>query len=431
MKNRQELLDLTDKLKKIAAEYQKEDEDPVLFHYSWTPLKSFPFTPFQWLKADPELKLLPEEVRQKLLDKGVVITDKVSEDMQCEEVLTQMLIRGDRRLQEMLIDMALAGIRRYEMFGTDAREFADKWLSQHEVPGYEYWFAAREKETVLPWDFIDAGIRKDHLWERYLSATGDDPKDFPRCLDRCQGCGACTPEHAKEMAQYRKDLKADHRISLRDIDPDNPEDTNTGKALRYAILTYTIDEMHRWVNRYYWANEVRKSLDFAGVSFQRVKVKVLKPYHERYDASSGIKTAIVGIYEDIPDEELIERLNEQSELIHFTGVSWMDHMPMMKSVSYRIPCPKGTDEAALSERIRDIMESDSWPIKLTIQKNCFERFVDADVRKQIMALELKDHSVCMTIDMALPLYSVYQSLLDIPWEVAGRNVAVCTGMEFE
>jgi hypothetical protein len=37
----------------------------------------------------------------------------------------------------------------------------------------------------------------------------------------------------------------------------------------------------------------------------------------------------------------------------------------------------------------------------------------------------------LTIEMSLSHYAVYQNLLDIPWEVAGRFRAVCTAMEFE
>lgn len=141
--------------------------------------------------------------------------------------------------------------------------------------------------------------------------------------------------------------------------------------------------------------------------------------------------AVAAIREEISDEELLQRLNATSLHMTFTAVKWMDHLPVAKTASYRIPCPEGTDEAALAERIRTVMESDSWQIRIEYIRQCVQKLTTADVREQIHSLELKDHALLMTINVSLPHYAIYQNLLDLPWEVAGRYHAVCTAIELE
>lgn len=49
----------------------------------------------------------------------------------------------------------------------------------------------REKDELLPWDFIDHGISRDYLWnEAERSRT---QKQSPVCApDTCRRCGACS-----------------------------------------------------------------------------------------------------------------------------------------------------------------------------------------------------------------------------------------------
>jgi hypothetical protein len=53
-------------------------------------------------------------------------------------------------------------------------------------PGF-YSFRARELDEVLPWDHINAGVRKSFLLEDYrLSLKGEIRPD---CRERCYACG--------------------------------------------------------------------------------------------------------------------------------------------------------------------------------------------------------------------------------------------------
>jgi hypothetical protein len=117
---------------------------------------------------------------------GVIISGNETEESY-DLTLTQLINRGDRRLQDMLIGMAEAGIRRYTYFDRRAKEFADMWISEHDIPGYDEWFAAKDRDEVLPWDFIDVGVTKKWLvreWERALRE-----EITPNCRQMCSGCG--------------------------------------------------------------------------------------------------------------------------------------------------------------------------------------------------------------------------------------------------
>jgi transcriptional regulator with XRE-family HTH domain len=46
----------------------------------------------------------------------------------------------------------------------------------------------REKEELLPWDFIDVGVTREFLWREYERAL--DEKVTPNCREKCAGCGS-------------------------------------------------------------------------------------------------------------------------------------------------------------------------------------------------------------------------------------------------
>ena len=427
-KDREELVRLTEKLIEICREETPEGKELPFLYYSWTPLKLFPFTPFQWFEARPQTDPVPDDIRRRLTELGVFISDGESANRIFDEKLTQLFLRGDRRLQPLLIAMAEAGIRRHGSYDSVAAEFADEWISEHDVPGYSEWFAARNYDDVLPWDFIEPGADRDYLWKRFLSASGDDPHDFPRCLDRCQSCGACSSEHQREMARYRQAKKKDRSISLDSIDP---HAEHADRPLRYMVLTFTREEKYRIVKRDYWMSELRRALDYAGIAYDRKAIDVLKPFRYRYDCISGMNIAVAGLAEDIPGDEVIRRLNENTLHMVFTDVRVMDHRPHDFVMSYRMSIPEGTDESVLAERIRCVMESTSWEAKMEIMRDDGPHTVSADVRDRVISIELREHQLFMKLDKTLQVYTVYQALLDIPWETAGRIPAVCTAIDYD
>ena len=51
-----------------------------------------------------------------------------------------------------------------------------------------YTLRERSKDEILPWDFIDAGVKREFLWREWERARAGQVT--PNCRSACQGCGA-------------------------------------------------------------------------------------------------------------------------------------------------------------------------------------------------------------------------------------------------
>ena len=66
-----------------------------------------------------------------------------------------------------------------------------KWLEAFDECGMDIdFYACRQRETdeVMPWDIVDVGVRREHLWHEkeqcYRSRLSPD------CRKQCSACGA-------------------------------------------------------------------------------------------------------------------------------------------------------------------------------------------------------------------------------------------------
>lgn len=67
----------------------------------------------------------------------------------------------------------------------------DIWKELIEAHGLSIGFynqRERDKDEILPWDFIDIGVRRDFLWKEYMNAKAETVT--PNCKQKCSGCGA-------------------------------------------------------------------------------------------------------------------------------------------------------------------------------------------------------------------------------------------------
>lgn len=144
-----------------------------------------PFTPFQWEAQDTKETLERKQayLRNVLNMKGVQFNWHEPE----LSLLESCFSRGDRRMGQVLL-------RAFEL-GC----FLDGWS---EVFKYDVWMQAfadcgidpafyahrvRERDEILPWDFIDAGVTKAFLWrEREKAYRAETTSD---CRNGCHGCG--------------------------------------------------------------------------------------------------------------------------------------------------------------------------------------------------------------------------------------------------
>jgi radical SAM family uncharacterized protein len=136
-----------------------------------------PFTPFQWVKMD-DVHLLKEKIKKVKRELKRVANVRVHADMPRWAYIQGLLARGDRRVGQLL-----------------SRVHANqgnwpKTLKSSPINPDFYVLRERSLDELLPWDFIDHGIRKSFLKTEYKRALAG--KSSPPCLlESCDICGVC------------------------------------------------------------------------------------------------------------------------------------------------------------------------------------------------------------------------------------------------
>jgi radical SAM superfamily enzyme YgiQ (UPF0313 family) len=137
-----------------------------------------PVTPFQWVAMD-EVKRLKSKSRQVKEGLKKVPNVRVHADMPRWAFLQALFSRGDRRVAQLLETAAGNGWNWPQTFKASALN-----------PTF-YVNRERSLTEVLPWDFIDHGVRKAFLKKEYRQALA--ARTSPDCpMDgTCSRCGAC------------------------------------------------------------------------------------------------------------------------------------------------------------------------------------------------------------------------------------------------
>lgn len=143
------------------------------------------FTPFQW---EPQDTIEQFQEKQKHLCRIMHIKG-VEFNWHEPQVsfLEAVFARGDRKTADALEAAWRLGCR-FDGW-TDQFKF-DKWMEAFEQTGVDPKFYAnrrREKDELLPWAFIDAGVTQSFLWRERERALSEMPT--PDCRKGCQGCG--------------------------------------------------------------------------------------------------------------------------------------------------------------------------------------------------------------------------------------------------
>lgn len=144
-----------------------------------------PHTPFQWAAFD-QLDVI--ETKINLLKEGLRGSKiKMTWNDPQASLLEAWLSRGDRRIAKVIHQAWLNGAR-FDAWGDQFH--IEPWQSAFEASGLDpdfYSARARGLDEVLPWDHINAGVRKAILWEDYQWSLGG--KVRPDCRERCYACG--------------------------------------------------------------------------------------------------------------------------------------------------------------------------------------------------------------------------------------------------
>ena len=145
-----------------------------------------PHSPFQWEQqvTMDEYKRKVNLLRENIKAKNVTYNWHDPDTSFVEAVLS----RGDRRIADVIEEVWRRG-GKLEAWG-DYFSF-DRWMTAMDACGVDPMFYAcreRGKDEFLPWDIVDMGVRRAHLWHEREQAYKAELS--PDCRKQCTGCGA-------------------------------------------------------------------------------------------------------------------------------------------------------------------------------------------------------------------------------------------------
>ncbi|MEE8398468.1 MAG: TIGR03960 family B12-binding radical SAM protein [Desulfobacterales bacterium] len=144
---------------------------------SISPFVPKPSTPFQWAAMDG-IAVLKEKIKRVKAGLKGVANLRIHVDAPRWAYVQALFSRGDRRVAEVL---------------TDLHQARGNWAKTLKATSVDTdFFASRQRpyDEVLPWDFIDHGIKRSFL--KREAERADRGTRFPPCdLESCTICGVC------------------------------------------------------------------------------------------------------------------------------------------------------------------------------------------------------------------------------------------------
>lgn len=136
-----------------------------------------PATPFQWAPMD-EMGILKRKIKKIKTALKKVANLRINSDVPRWAYIQAMFSRGDRKVADILL-MAHANKGNWA-----------QTLKTTPVNSDFYVLRERDLDELLPWDFIDHGIKKSYLRKEYQRAQ--QALTSPCCqVQTCRMCGVC------------------------------------------------------------------------------------------------------------------------------------------------------------------------------------------------------------------------------------------------
>lgn len=193
---------------KRLADLKSMSDSKARIIFSLTPLYYPPHTPLQFhecITAQEDNKWTIREIERICKFHGMEFRESAAHE---ETWLMQLLAMGDRRLTPALIRSSITDDFVY--YNTVPKQVVRNWRACLLELGLseEYYFCAKEKGRIFPWDDVDMGISKKYLWDEYERSMQCTEREY--CLGRpdvdanCLGCGACpSVAHIKKITQHK------------------------------------------------------------------------------------------------------------------------------------------------------------------------------------------------------------------------------------
>ena len=157
----EQIVTLTRKIKHTIIHFLKRKTLPGIITLCLTPFVPKPFTPFQWVPFE-DLKTIRRKIKQIQNGLRKERQVNVTVDLPKWSYIQALLSRGDRRVSKILLAVHKNG-------GDWNKAFQEVDLN----PDF-YVYRHRELHEILPWDFIEQGIKKEKLVSEYHQALIED-----------------------------------------------------------------------------------------------------------------------------------------------------------------------------------------------------------------------------------------------------------------
>ena len=149
-----------------------------------------PFTPFQWARMCTKeeflghAKTVNHEIKEQLNKKSIRYNWHEAD----VSVLEGLLARGDRKVAGVILEAYKNGA----LFDAWSENFDNEiWMNAIEHCGLSLdFYTTRERtaDEIFPWDFINIGVTKKHLFKEWERAHQEQVTE--NCRQQCSGCGA-------------------------------------------------------------------------------------------------------------------------------------------------------------------------------------------------------------------------------------------------
>lgn len=157
------IIDLARKIQHHALVKSPGKKKPEKITISLNSFVPKPGTPFQWHPLE-DLSGLNEKIRMVKDGLRKERNISVTADLPKWAYLQNLLSRGDRRVGKLLLAA-------HKLGGNWPQTYRSVDLN----PDF-YVYRKRTFEEILPWDFIDAGVKKEYLWKEYQAALMEGKK---------------------------------------------------------------------------------------------------------------------------------------------------------------------------------------------------------------------------------------------------------------
>ena len=349
-----------------------------------------PFTPFQWFAQD-SIENITEKIHyiKSRPIKGVRIKIHDRYISQIEAVLT----RGNSSLCKYIEELYKSGCY---LDAWDEYFDKNKWDEAAKKCGISLKFLAQmtfDTEEILPWDFINVGIKKEWLVGEYTKAL-KNIASIP-CEISCSNCGICQSFKVQKQLDKAYIPKLTAESSRLDVQPKKYR----AKLTKLNYLKY--------LSHLDWQNTLVKGLFRSGLRLvftegfnpiPKISLGVALPLF----VESESEFLEFEIYDDISEQEIISRLNssldKNAQIINIYEIEKssksLDNLVQWAKYEF-LPVEDGIFKKQNLRYIKDVLTSGDEIFLKKKSKKGVDKLIS--VNQSLRDVEIFEDKICMTL----------------------------------